>query len=104
MIAIWTDFAWQMLSQTSDYILIEFGYKAYESFLNDVDAGVNTISAFPSSGKKEPLLKDKVLLYRSIVVNTYNKIVYFLDDEKDVIVISDFWDTRQEPALLSASI
>lgn len=104
MIAIWTDFAWQMLSQTSDYILSEFGFKAYESFLNDVDAGVATIKAFPNSGKREPTLVNKILLYRSVVINNYNKIVYFVDNETNVIVISDFWDTRQEPTTLASSI
>ena len=35
------------------------------------------------------------MIYRSIVVNRLNKIVYWIND--DVIEIVDFWDTRREP-------
>ncbi|MCQ2310402.1 MAG: type II toxin-antitoxin system RelE/ParE family toxin [Paludibacteraceae bacterium] len=100
----WTDFAWQMLSQTADYILSEYGTTAYATFLNDVDNGVRTLMQFPQSGHVEPLLKDRIVLYRSIVINNHNKLVYFIDEEKSIIQITDFWDTRREPSLLIKSI
>ena len=34
-------------------------------------------------------------MYRCVVMNHYNKIIYRITD--DVIEIVDFWDTRREP-------
>ena len=49
----------------------------------------------PNLGPAEPYLADAPVLYRSIVVNRLNKIIYWIND--DVIEIVDFWDTRREP-------
>lgn len=100
----WTDFAWKMLSQTADDILMEFGYQSYCKFLDDVDANVTMLLRFPMSGKEEPLLVSRPLLYRSLVVDTLNKIIYTIDEEKELIYITDFWDVRREPQVLVDSI
>lgn len=100
----WTDFAWEMLSQTADDILAEYGYRSYIQFLDDVDAGVNTLCLFPLSGKEEPLLEGRPLQYRSLVIEKLNKIVYVLDEDQELITITDFWNVRREPQLLTSSI
>ena len=42
---------------------------------------------------------NRVREYRSIVVGTLNKIIYYVDS--DVIYIADFWDVRREPKTLA---
>lgn len=100
----WTDFAWKMLSQTADDILMEFGYQSYCKFLDDVDAHVMMLIRFPKSGKEEPFLMGRPLLYRSLVVDALNKIIYTINEETEVIYITDFWDVRREPKLLIDSV
>jgi len=38
------------------------------------------------------------IMYRSVVVNNLNKIVYYI--EGDVVHIATLWDTRREPKSL----
>lgn len=103
MSANWTDFAWSMLSQTADYILSEYGARSYQGFLQKVDDAVLLLQKHPNLGAEEPLLQDRPLEYRSILVGEHNKIIYVVCQEKDEIQIMDFWDTRREPRLLKSS-
>ena len=43
----------------------------------------------------EPLLANRTHLYRSVVINKLNKLIYYIENE--TIIIADFWDTRREP-------
>ncbi len=103
MRALWTEFAWNMLSQTADYVLMEFGYRTYEGFVQDVETAVSCIVANVNSGEVEPCLQGKAREYRSMVVNKRNKLVYEVREDEGVIYIIDFWDTRRDPQLLMAS-
>ena len=103
MVVKWTDFAWTMLSQTADYVLMEFGYKTYDSFMQDVDGAIASIVANPNLGIEETFLRGKVQIYRSLLVNKHNKIVYEVHEHDGIIYIVDFWETRRDPQLLKAS-
>ena len=59
MKVLWTDFAWNMLSQTADYVLMEFGYKTYEGFVQDVETAISCIVTNANSGEVEPYLQGK---------------------------------------------
>lgn len=100
----WTDFAWQMLSQTADGILSEYGFASYASFIKDIDDCVSLLQTQPKLGKEEHLLAQRPFLYRSVVVDKLNKIVYTIDKERNIIFIVDIWDTRREPKLLISSL
>lgn len=104
MKARWTDFAWSMLSQTADYILYEYGYTVFDTFLDEVDTCVNLLEAQPMIGSEERYLANRPLVFRSMVVGRHNKLVYTIDTELDIIYIVDFWDTRREPIMQSRSI
>lgn len=104
MKAQWTDFAWSMLAQTADYILIEYGYAAFDTFLDEVDTCVHLLETQPMIGSEERYLQNRPLVYRSMVVGKHNKIVYTIDAEFDIIHIVDFWDTQREPIMLSSSV
>ncbi|MBQ0141458.1 MAG: type II toxin-antitoxin system RelE/ParE family toxin [Prevotellaceae bacterium] len=103
MRVLWTDFAWNMLSQTADYVLMEFGYRTYEGFLQDVEDAVSCVVTNVNSGNVEPYLQGRAREYRSMVVNKRNKLVYEVQKDEGIIYIIDFWDTRRNPQLLTAS-
>ena len=56
----------------------------------------------PQLGAIEPLLADLPVVYRSIVVNRLNKLVYWINE--DTIEIVAFWDTRREPKEQAAKL
>jgi plasmid stabilization system protein ParE len=85
----------EKIQETAKYILEMFGRKARQGFRREFHRVVKLLSKNPNIGPAEPFLADAPVMYRSIVVNRLNKIVYWIND--DVIEIVDFWDTRREP-------
>lgn len=58
----------------------------------------------PWLGRLEPLLADRAKAYRSLVIHKHCKVVYFVDEEADTLVIADVWDTRREPKNLTQNL
>lgn len=57
---------------------------------------------YPESGFPEPLLKDRKILYRALLINDYYKIIYYV--KGNVVRIAAFWDMRMHPNKLVTSI
>ena len=95
MRVIWHPDAQNRLRQAVVYVQTEYGRKSSAKFIKEVYRSERLIAKFPYLGPAEPFLADAPVLYRSIVVNHLNKIVYWINN--DVIEIVDFWDTRREP-------
>lgn len=95
MIVIWSEKAENTLKQTADYILEKFGENNRNNFIKEVYKIVKLLETNPNLGKIEPLLVDFPEMYRSIVVNYLNKIIYRVDDSRILIVA--LWDVRREP-------
>lgn len=55
-------------------------------------------------GSMEPLLSNRPMAYRSVVINKLNKMIYYISNTDDVIYIVDFWDTRCEPNAQAAQV
>ena len=89
------DEAKKRIRETARYIYKKFGKKARLNFRDEFEHVVELLHDNPCIGPAEPYLADAPVLYRSIVVNRLNKIVYWING--DVIEIVDFWDCRREP-------
>lgn len=63
-----------------------------------IESYADRLSANPQMGAMEPLLKDRKLMYRSLVIHKFFKLIYYINEKKQCIVIADFWDTRREPS------
>ena len=92
---IWTESAQKSQDAATAYIFNEFGAMPLIDFYKNLDEIEEDLSDFPELGRIEPLLQDRSKSYRSLVATKYNKIIYYVDDDK--IYIVDFWDTRREP-------
>ena len=57
---------------------------------------------FPESGTPEPLLRDRKIHYRSVIINEYYKMVYYV--KGDVLRVAAFWDMRMHPDNLRKTI
>ena len=89
------DIVKEKIRTTSRYIQANFGKNARLNFHREIAQVYQLLQQNPNLGPAEPYLADAPVLYRSIVVNRLNKIIYWIND--DVIEIVDFWDTRREP-------
>ena len=85
----------QKIEKTAQYIQEEFGRKARRDFVQALRDIVKLLCQNPNMGPSEPYLVDAPVMYRSIVVNNLNKMIYWINGE--VIEVVDFWDTRREP-------
>ena len=80
---------------TAKYIYKTFGDKPRREFLAEIKETGKLLCSQPNLGIVEPLLSDSPIMYRSILVQKINKIIYWINN--DVIEIVDLWDCRREP-------
>lgn len=99
---VWTEQAYYALQQTVHYISAHYGRKAAERLLKNAYHTGLLLGDNPYMGAIEPLMAQRAVTYRSIVVGRLNKIIYRIQDEH--IEIADFWDVRREPETLSQQI
>ena len=83
------------LHQVEEYVLLNFGERIRQEFMNEVEQTTYAIADMPTMGKIDPLFAHRKQTYRSIIVRRLNKIVYYV--KGDVLHIAAFWDTRREP-------
>lgn len=95
MRVIISDFAKQEIRKTASYIQREFGMNSKGIFMQSVRLTKKLIGTNPFLGPKEQSLDELPGNYRSIMVNSLNKMVYSIKDNH--ILIEDFWDVRREP-------
>lgn len=86
------------------YCLREFGRFTTLRFQEKIEKQLGLLEVFPYMGKVEPLLVGRRFEYRSLVVHPFLKLVYYINETKERIVIANLWDTRQEPRQLTEGI
>ena len=104
MRSVWSERAKKSLHIIEDYILREFGEKKRVEFMAEAEKGAIQLESFPMTGKEEPLLAHRKKLYRSYVITHLSKMIYHVDEKRDMVVISDIWDTRREPKAVAKGL
>ena len=69
---------------------------AANKILKDIYDAVLPLQNFPQMAAIEPLLSDLPITFRSLIVRSIFKVIYFIDEEKEVINIATIWDCRQD--------
>jgi plasmid stabilization system protein ParE len=69
---------------------------AADKILRDIYKSVESLMSFPQMASIEPLLSDTPVTFRSLVVRAIFKIIYFIDEENEIINIVTIWDCRQD--------
>ncbi|MDR0823730.1 MAG: type II toxin-antitoxin system RelE/ParE family toxin [Prevotella sp.] len=77
---------------------------AADKLLADIKNAVSPLADFPQMAALEPILSDFSISFRSLVVRDNYKIVYFIDEEKEIINIATIWDCRQNPKNLKKEL
>ena len=71
------------------------GISAADKFWNGMIAAGDLLSANPYLGKIEPVLKDSAKSYRSMVQHKDYKIIYTLEDDKQIHIVA-IWHCRKD--------
>ena len=95
MRVVWHQQAKEGRDQVANYIGREFGKKRKMRFLQEVRQMTQMLKNSPNIGQIDPLFANRPVTYRSVIINSRNKMVYYVNG--NTIQIADFWDTRQEP-------
>lgn len=96
---------WEKAKREIDFAYVwcaeYFGLLVADRFLDRIRHGIEQVASFPYMGLKEPLLRDKPRLYRSLFIRPYGRLVYYVDEIRSEVHIVDYWDTRRAPASLT---
>ena len=82
----------------------KFGQNTVLRFQRNVRLQANMLGSSPRIGKREPLLMEHVKEYRCMVIKPHFKLIYHIDEQKDVVYIADFWDTQRNPDTLASRL
>lgn len=77
---------------------------AADRILSDIYDALIPLKDFPQMAAIEPLLADFPITFRSLVVRSIFKVIYFIDEEKKVINIATIWDCRQDEKKLKDEV
>ena len=102
MIVNWSDYAQFEFLKTLEYVEEHFGEHTRNKLFNSVSHTNDILIQQPFAGRKEPLLENDLVQYRSILVSDINRIVYYVDEASVNVV--DFWDMRRDPDFLAKRI
>lgn len=98
----WTKRATIEFARTLTFIYQNYGPKSVAKVNKQFAKNIKMISKNPYSAPIEISLENEARVYRGLVVNKLNKIIYYIDNDK--IYIADIWDTRKNPEDLTNRI
>ena len=101
---VWTQSALQTLElvylQTLQYTKNErIAAKLHNKLIKEAEM----LRTFPNAGNILNTSERVTLCYRALVVDTNYKLIYYVDANKDVIIVT-VWDVRQNPDKLTKTI
>ncbi len=96
---IWSKFAQFQLDLIFNYYAERVGTRLAKKIVFQIRDSVAELSKSPFIGKKEELLSGRNQNYRHLIIANY-KIIYTVNEQAEIIKISDIFDTRQNPVKL----
>ena len=88
--------------EITDYYAECGGQRAVDRLLAKIVEKQHLIESHPLAFHPEPLLRQRAIVYRSVIINKHYKMIYTVAG--DVIMISAFWDMRMHPDRLKRRI
>ncbi|MCD0465557.1 type II toxin-antitoxin system RelE/ParE family toxin [Flavobacterium sp. ENC] len=97
----WTQFAENKLEDIFEYYKFKAGIRVSQDLVNGIIDSSLSLEINPYGGQKEALLSERIEDFRYIVFKNY-KIIYWIDEIKQIVFVSTIFDTRQNPQKLSS--
>lgn len=104
MQVIWSPDAEKELDNIIEYCLTTFGMRTASNVYKVMKHYDTLLAQNPYMGKTEVLLEKYPQKFRSMVVHQHYKLVYYVDNHKEEIRVTDIWDTRRNPDSLANRI
>lgn len=95
----WKSRAISHLKKQAEWYAENMGVSAAEKFWNGMISAGDLLSANPYLGKIEPLLSTSEKCYRSFVQHKDYKIIYSIEDDKMIQIVS-IWHSRKDTSTL----
>lgn len=96
----WTQFAENKLDDIFEYYKFKAGIKVAQTLVNGIIDISFTLEFNAYGGQKEELLSKRIEDFRYLVFKNY-KIIYWIDERKQIVYVSNLFDTRQNPLKLT---
>lgn len=93
---VWSEFAENELDKIFEYYNQKAGSRIAKKIIKEIISEPNKLLKNTFISQIEDLLIDRETKYRYLTCNNY-KIIYSINEEKNLIQISDVFDTRQNP-------
>jgi len=104
MVVRWTGFAEDKLKQIFDYYLEEAGHNVAEKIITKIKSSSDLLEIMPLMAPIEEDLDKCKFVHRSLVVSRIFKVVYFIDETAECVVIATIWDCRRDPSKLQEEL
>lgn len=88
--------AMQRLDEIYDYIF-SFSEIAASGIYNEILDELNKLELFPYIGSVEPVLADCGKIFRSLVIMSNYKVIYYVEEDENAVYVATVWDCRQNP-------
>lgn len=92
----WTEFAESEIERIFEYYKEEASYKIAKDLVDEIFDETLKLSKHPEIGQVESFLEGRSQKFRYLVYRNY-KIIYWINNQKNRIEISDVFDTHQNP-------
>lgn len=92
----WTQFAEDKLNDIFEYYKFKAGIKVAQTLVNEIIDISLTLEFNAFGGQKEELLSERPENFRYLIFKNY-KIIYWIEEERQIIYVSTLFDTRQNP-------
>jgi plasmid stabilization system protein ParE len=93
----WTQFAEDKLEDIYTYYKYKAGIKIAGNLVNELVDATLRLHKNPDIGQREVLLSTRIQNFRYIIHKNH-KIIYWIDAPNKMLLISNVFDTRQNPA------
>lgn len=96
---IWAKSSEKRLDDIYNYYCEKAGSKIARKIVTGVIIETQKLVRNPFMGQKEILLEDRSEIYRYLLCGNY-KVIYYVEEQKNLIHVMDIFDTRQNPQKL----
>lgn len=93
----WKSRAISQLKKLAKWYSENLGTSSADKFWNGIITAGDLLSENPFLGKTEPILKDFRNEYRSLIQHKDYKIIYFIDTERNIQIVSIWHCPKKNP-------
>ncbi|MDR2887576.1 MAG: type II toxin-antitoxin system RelE/ParE family toxin [Bacteroidales bacterium] len=104
MVVRWSDVAMERMENIFNYYLNNTGHNTAAKIVAKIHKSASALADMPFMAPVEESLQGRTFTYRSLTVSRIFKVVYFIDEKAECVVVATIHDCRRNPAKLQDEI